>query len=98
MFITDKFYVLTTTILLHSGDKLFTCNLFHIAIYNADRDSGDRPGSRYTREAQYIQHEREIQNSTRRWGDCTQEAKNETTVTLAEAKNYFSDFFTDVEY
>ena len=24
-----------------------------------DRDSGDRRGSRYTREAQYIQHERE---------------------------------------
>ena len=31
-------------------------------------------------------------------GDCTQKGKNETTVTLAEAKNYFSDFFTDVEY
>ena len=69
MFITDKFYVLTTTILLHSGYKLFTCNLFHIAIYNVDRDSGDRPGSRYTREAQYIQHERETQNGTRCCGD-----------------------------
>ena len=98
MFITDKFYVLTTTILLHSGYKLFTCNLFHIAIYNVDRDSGDRPGSRYTREAQYIRHERETQNSTRCCGDCTQEAKNETTVNLAEAKNYLSDFLTDVEY
>ena len=54
---------------------MFTCNLFHIAIYNVDRDSGDRPGSRYTGEAQYIQHEREIQNSTRYCGDCTQEAK-----------------------
>ena len=37
-------------------------------------------------------------NSTRCCGDCTQEAKNETTVNLAEAKNYLSDFFTDVEY
>ena len=96
MFITDKFYVLTTTILLHSGYKLF--KLISNCIYSVDRDSGDRPGSRYTGEAQYIQHEWEIQNSTRCCGDCTQEAKNETTVTLAEAKNYLSDFFTDVEY
>ena len=48
MFITDKFYVLTTTTLLLSGNKLFTYNLFHnsIAIYNVDRDAREGRGSR----------------------------------------------------
>ena len=30
--INDKLYVLTTTILLHSGEKLFTCKLAHNSI------------------------------------------------------------------
>ena len=49
MFITDNFYVLTTTTLLLSGNKLFTYNLFHnsiAAIYNVDRDAREGRGSR----------------------------------------------------
>ena len=30
--INAKFYVLTTTILLHSGERLFTCKLAHSSI------------------------------------------------------------------
>ena len=48
MFIIDKFYVVTTPILLRSGEKLFTSNLFHnsIAVYYVGRESRGLRGSR----------------------------------------------------
>ena len=48
MFIVDKFYVVTTPILLRSGEKLFTSKLFHnsIAEYYVGRESRGLRGSR----------------------------------------------------
>ena len=53
--INDKLCFLTTTILLHSREKLFACNLFHnsIAMYHVGKDSWERRGSRWTNEEQY---------------------------------------------